>query len=294
MQEKYSILHLEGGIGKNILATSVVSSLKSSDPQRKIILVTAWPQVWFNNPNVDQIYVLGQTANFYKNFISGKDVKIYRQEPYHTETYLLKKEHLILTWCRLCGVEWNRQMPQLFFSPLELEYLKLKVFNGVNKPIMMIQGNGGGPEGRPYSWYRDLPYNTIKEVVDYFKKDYHIFQIGYDNQPLVEGCHRLNGDLREMLGVWVFSQKRLMIDSFGQHACAALGLKGVVCWIGNNPGILGYDIHTNIKFDADPKFDTLHSSYLEDADIGGNPVQYPFDTLDIFNTQEIIQELIKQ
>lgn len=29
---KYSILHCEGGIGKNILATSVVSSLKSIKP----------------------------------------------------------------------------------------------------------------------------------------------------------------------------------------------------------------------------------------------------------------------
>jgi len=294
MQEKYSILHLEGGVGKNILATSVVSSLKSADPGRKIIIVTAWPQVWFNNPDVDQIYVLGQTANFYKNFISGKDVKIYRQEPYHTENYLLKKEHLILSWCRLCGVEWNGKLPQLYFSPLELEYLKLKVFNGVTKPIMIIQGNGGGPEGRPYSWYRDLPYGTIKEVVDYFKNDYHIYQMGYENQVLVEGAHRLTGDLREMLGVWIFSQKRLLIDSFGQHACAALRLKAVVCWIGNNPAILGYDQHTNIRFEAPPKFDTLHSSYLEDADIGGNPIQYPFDTLDIFNNQEIIQELIKQ
>ena len=66
---KYSILHCEGGIGKNILATAVVSSLKSSDPERKIIVVCAWPQVWFNNPDVYQIYPFGQVANFYKNYI---------------------------------------------------------------------------------------------------------------------------------------------------------------------------------------------------------------------------------
>jgi len=65
----YSIFHVEGGIGKNILATAVVSSLKASDPERNIIVVTAWPQVWFNNPDVFQIYPFGQQANFYKNFI---------------------------------------------------------------------------------------------------------------------------------------------------------------------------------------------------------------------------------
>ena len=65
----YSIFHIEGGIGKNILATAVIDSLKKTDPERKIILVSAWPQVWFNNSNIEQIFPMGQVANFYKNFI---------------------------------------------------------------------------------------------------------------------------------------------------------------------------------------------------------------------------------
>ena len=69
----YSIVHIEGGIGKNILATSVVSSLKKFDSERKIIIVSAWPQVWFNNPNVFQVFPFGQLANFYKNYIKDKD-----------------------------------------------------------------------------------------------------------------------------------------------------------------------------------------------------------------------------
>ena len=91
----YSIFHVEGGIGKNILATAVVSSLKQSDPERNIIIVTAWPQVWFNNPNIYQIYPFGQVANFYKNFIYKKDVKIYRHEPYHCQDYILANKHLV-------------------------------------------------------------------------------------------------------------------------------------------------------------------------------------------------------
>ena len=40
----YSIFHIEGGIGKNILATAVVSSLKKSDPERQIMYsITAVP-----------------------------------------------------------------------------------------------------------------------------------------------------------------------------------------------------------------------------------------------------------
>lgn len=287
----YSIFHIEGGIGKNILATSVVSSLKSSDPNREIIVVSAWPQVWFNNPDVFQIYPIGQVANFYKNYIKDKDTKVYRLEPYHTEDYILNKKHLIKIWCDLLGVEWNGSGPRLYFSPLELEYLKIKMLNGVTKPIFLLHTNGGGQQGRPYSWYRDLPTPNVMDVVEYFSNDYHIYQMGYENQQLMKGCHKLTLDTREILAAVNFSQKRLLIDSFSQHASAAFGLKSIVCWIGNNPTVLGYNTNINLKPNVDPVFDTLHSSYLDDFDIGGNPIQYPYDSLKLFDSNELIKEI---
>jgi hypothetical protein len=292
--EKYSVFHIEGGMGKNILATSVVYSLKSSDPDRKIILISAWPQVWFNNPDVYQIYPFGQVANFYKNFIQDQDTKIFRIDPYHTEDYILNKKHLIQIWCDLCGVEWNGNPPRLYFSPLELEYIKLKITTNVQKPIFLLHtsGGAGGKNSRPYSWYRDIPLSTAKEVVDYFKSDYHIYQIGYEGQNIIEGCNRLNLETREILAAPLFSRKRLFIDSFSQHASVALGVKSVVCWIGNKPNVLGYNSNINIKPNVDPVYDTYHSSYLDDFDIGGNPVQFPYDTLKIFDSNEIINKII--
>jgi hypothetical protein len=285
-------MHIEGGVGKNILATSVVSSLKSSDPDRLIILVTAWPQVWFNNPDIYQMYPMGQVANFYKNYIKDRDTKIYRLEPYHTEDYILNKDHLIKIWCRLCGVEWNGLPPKLHFSPLELEYLKLKMLTNVTKPIFILQTNGGAQQAnRPYSWYRDLPTPNAVDVVEYFKNDYHIYHLGFENQQLLPECHKLTLDSREILASVIFSQKRLLIDSFPQHAAAAFGLKSVVCWIGNDPNVLGYNLHINHKPNIESVYDTYHSSYLEDFDIGGNPIQFPYDKLKLFDSETIINSL---
>lgn len=289
----YSIFHIEGGIGKNILATAVVSSLKDSDPDRQIIIVTAWPQVWFNNPHISQVYPLGQIANFYKNFVKDKDCKIFRQDPYHTEDYILNKKHLIDIWCNLVGTDNNNSGPGLYFSPLELETIKNKMLNGVTKPIFLLHTNGGGANGRPYSWYRDLPIQNTVEIVNHFKSNYHIYQLGYKTQTLIEGCHRLNLETREILAAPLFSRKRLLIDSFSQHSARAWGKKSVVCWIGNNPNVLGYKMHDNVKPSVDPVFDTLHSSYLDDADIGGNPIQFPYDRLKIFDSEEIINKLIE-
>jgi hypothetical protein len=289
----YSIFHIEGGIGKNILATAVISSLKKSDPDRKIILVTAWPQVWFNNPNIESVYQFGQVANFYKNYIKDKDVKIFRIDPYSTEDFILNKDHLIKIWCKLIGVEWDQSSPKLYFSPLELEFIKLKMLSGVQKPIFILHSNGGatGKNARPYSWHRDIPYSNAKEVVDYFKADYHIYQIGTETQTLVEGCQRLTLDTREILAAIQFSKKRLLIDSFSQHAVAALGVKSVVCWIGNDPAVLGYNSNINIKPAIEPVYDTLYSSYLEDFDITGQPSQFPYDRLKLFDSTEIINKL---
>jgi hypothetical protein len=289
----YSIFHIEGGIGKNILATAVISSLKKSDPERNIVVVSAWPQVWFNNPNVHQVYPFGQTANFYKNYIFKKDVKIFRHEPYYAQDYILNKKHLINIWCDLCGITWDGSAPRLYFSPLEMEYLKLKMLQNVEKPIFILHTNGGGGNSRPYSWYRDLPYQNSLDIVNYFRNDYHIYQIGYEGQDLIEGCNRLTLDTREILGSVLISQKRLLIDSFSQHASAALDVRSVVCWIGNSPNVLGYSSNINIKPNVEPVHDTYHSSYLEDFDISGHPIQFPYDRLKIFDSQEIINRLIE-
>ena len=82
-----------------------------------------------------------------------------------------------------------------------------------------------------------------------------------------------------------------MIDSFAQHAAASFGLSSVVCWVGTHPNILGYKGHVNLIPDKSSSYDTYHSSYLDDFDLMGNPVQFPYDNLKIFDSMSIIKEL---
>lgn len=146
-------------------------------------------------------------ANFYKKFIKNQDVKVFRQDPYHTEDYILNRKHLINIWCDLIGVENKSQGPNLHFSPLELQSVQLKMLSGAQKPIFLLHSNGGGQGGRPYSWYRDIPIQNLQDIVEYFKNDYHIYQIGYENQLMIEGCHRLTLDTREILASVIFCKK---------------------------------------------------------------------------------------
>jgi len=292
-KEKYTIFTISGGIGKNILATSVVSSLKKSDPDRKIIVVTAWVDVWFNNPNVYRMYPFGSIPHFHKSYVKDKDVHIYNHDPYNSEDYILKKMHLIQSWCDLCGIEYDDSAPQIYLNPLEVEIARLKL--DFSKPIMILHTNGGADNAKlPYSWHRDLPYMNGIDVVKYFEKDYNIYQVGRENQTILPGTKRLNLPLRELFCAFLFSKKRLLIDSFSQHLCAALDLPSTVVWVGNNPDVLGYLIHDNIKCQVPIVHDTYHSSFLEDFDIQGNQIQFPYNTLKLFDSQTLIDSINKQ
>jgi len=63
--EKYFIWHIQGGLGKNIAGTALIKDIKAKYPDRKLIMVTSWPEVFLNNSDVDRIFQLGQSPYFY-------------------------------------------------------------------------------------------------------------------------------------------------------------------------------------------------------------------------------------
>jgi hypothetical protein len=92
----------------------------------------------------------------------------------------------------------------------------------------------------------------------------------------------------------MMSQKRLLIDSFVQHACAALNLPSTVCWVVNKPNVFGYAIHDNIEcMPFTRPYDYRHS-YINPFNIIGDPVEFPYNHEgEIFDVDAIIKSLKK-
>jgi hypothetical protein len=65
--EKYLILQIEGGIGKNIVATSVVRAISNQYLDRKIIILTAHIDIWMCNPRIYKVLEFGKTPYFYQD-----------------------------------------------------------------------------------------------------------------------------------------------------------------------------------------------------------------------------------
>ena len=295
-EKKYSIFHIEGGLGKHIAATAVAKTIKHNHPDRELIVVCAYPQIFLNLNYVHRVYRIGNTPYFYNDYIDQKDSLIFKHEPYFTTDHIHKKMSLIENWCKLYNLEYNDEQPEVKLNPRELQ--KYGNMWKTNKPIFVIQSNGGmysQESGLPYRWTRDLPFNVVQSIVEKYKDDYHILQVTRPGSPVAIGATAVSHELttHELLSILLYSDRRLLIDSSLQHAAAAFNLPSTVLWIGTSPKLFGYDVHDNIVAEI-PENQKLPDSYLFDYDFEGQLHDYPFKDENIFDLNEIIKSLTKQ
>lgn len=291
--DNFLVFVINGGAGKNVLATAVIKAIKNHDSSVKIIIITAYKDVWVHNPNVYRVYQQGQMPYFYSDFIKNKKTKIVSIEPYSTSDYILANKHLIEIWCELAGVKYNNEQPELFFNNREVEFVQRRFLDG--RKIMIMQTNGGFNPDMKISWMRDMPLDLAQDVVNTLVNKYRIIHIRRDDQPFLNGVEQFHGSLRDLFLLIRFSEKRLLIDSLAQHVASALKKPSTVLWIRNSPEVLGYAIHDNIKTRVEDEIDTLSNSILEPYDIGGNIYQCPFkEGTKLFELEEVLNSIEKQ
>ena len=299
MSKKYSIFQVNGGLGKHIAATAVAQVIKENHPDRELIVVCAWPELWSNLPFVYRVYPLGNTQYFYEEYIQDRDSLIFAQEPYLTTTHVNKTHPLVESWCLTLGLEYNGEQPVLRINPEQRKAIKNFYEPKFKKPLMLLHTNGGlyGNE-RPYSWARDMPFNVAEAVVKHFKKDYDFMQVTRPASPKLEDVFVRSEQLSniELVGILELTSKRLLIDSSLQHAAMAFNLPSTVLWNATSSVIFGHKLHDNIQ--AKPKpCKPLPSSYLFDYQFDANENEFPYeedDLGDLFNIDKIIDSLEKQ
>lgn len=296
MSKKIAVFHIEGGIGKHIAATAVIECFKNKYPEKEVIVVCAWPEVFLNNKFVSRVYKIGNAPHFYKDFIFNKDVEIFAHEPYKTTSHVTKKLHLIKSWCQMIGVDHNDEMPRLFLNFREREVASKVINNTSDKPLLLFQPFGGPGKAHqelPYSWMRDIHPVLAQNLIDILSEKYQVVHVCYDFHPVLKNCIRIDQILQKKV---LFSllenvQARLLVDSSLQHAAAALGLQSTVVWVATQPEIFGYNMHNNIKPKVEFPEGTV-DSYLYDYNFTGSIHECPYmNPLEIFNIEAILQTL---
>ena len=290
--DKYVILQIEGGIGKNVMATAVVRAISKAHPDRKIIIVTAYPDIWLCNPKTHRVFQFGQISYFYQDYIENRDTLVFIQEPYRHTDYIYRRKHLTQVWCEMCGVKWDGAIPELYFTQLEADFVGSMV--NKEKPIFLINAFGGAAmQNHKYSWARDIPPALAQEIVDEMNKNYKVIQVRRDDQIALNNAESVSLSIRQLALLLLSTERRLLIDSYLQHAAAALGLSSTVLWSCNSPVVFGYGMHKNIS--SSFNVGSLRNSMFDPFDIMGDPAQIVtppsiiFDKAQILNSLEIVE-----
>jgi hypothetical protein len=298
--KKYCVFQVAGGLGKNIAATAVAQVIKRTYPDRELICVVSWPELWTNLPFVHRVYPLGNTSYFYSEYVDGKDSLFFIQEPYFTTTHINKTHRLVESWCMAYGLEYQGEQPVLKINPEQKKAIRNfyePKFEG--KPFLMLHTNGGlFTNERPYSWARDMPIDVATKVANHFKKSHFIMQVTRPNSPQIPDVFVRSEQLSntELVGLVELTDKRLLIDSSLQHAAAAFGLPSTVLWNATSSVIFGHALHDNIQAKEKPK-KSLPGSYLFDYQFDANENEFPYEDEDLgelYNIDQIIASLESQ
>lgn len=297
LKQKNYIINISGGAGKNVMFSAVAKNIKRDFPEHNLIVISPYPELLINCKDIDRIYKTGSTPYLYEDFLQGEGHITSSIEPYGDDGYLQEKEHLIQTWSKLLGATPIMQMPEISINYREMLAFRnnLSASMKIDKPILVINPFGGpSNQEMKYNWCRDIPPTQAQELVDFLNSEgkYNIIQIVREDQIKLKNCNHFTGNFREICSLLKISEKRILIDSFCQHAAAALQLPSTVCWITNKPIVFGYNIHKNIQAITPTKIvHRIDSVFQSDNWNGSWYHYYPYNDDKVFDLKEIIQSL---
>lgn len=296
--EKYVVFHAEGGLGKIVASTAILPAIKKKYKDRKLVVMTAWPEVFLNNPNVYRVYKIGVAPYFWEEYIKNSDTIFLRREPYFESGHINQKDSLLKTWHEVYDLEYkDGVLPEIHMNMMQQNFSSLWKRD---KPILLLHTNGGPiADGQPvYSWARDLPLPISVEIINRFGNQYHIMQVCKAEQqaiqhPSVEPIFRPLSNF-ELFSLLLVSAKRVLIDSCLQHASAAFNLASNVIWIGTKPNVFGYDLHNNIVANPPPERTKLPDSMYFDFQLGGLYHECPYSSVEeMFDVNKVLDEIEK-
>jgi hypothetical protein len=217
------LLHISGGIGKCILATAVIRSYREANPESKVVVVSGYPEVFINNPDVHKNFSFA-TAYLWQDYYGQPGWKVSAHDPYMEEAWIKNyKVHLVDIWCNMLGVPSVQKTPLLFFSGPELDDLQTLASSIITDlPLMVVQSTGGANPGAR-SWTRNPSTEELNDLLGQFKATHFIVHLCLRETPVLTNANDRLVDLnrRQAMALVYYAEAFVGIDSFGMHARAA-------------------------------------------------------------------------
>jgi len=260
---KNVIFPITGGLGRNIFATAMIKNFKKEYPDKNIYVVAGFPDVFFNNTKIKEVYGFNSCQHLYERLIDrNPDTILLEVEPYRHPEYVSGNMHIVKAWCDLLHCQCDDVTPELYLTRNEKDMAQAMINNlqtKYGKPVILLQHTGGKiPNNNDKQEQitnlavmhrRSLTEKTTQELVNLLSKDgYCIASIQSDNQFCPNGAEKIaSPSTRLIMALTLYASGIIAIDSFLQHASAAFNIKSLVLWMGTSPDRLGYSVHKNLR-----------------------------------------------
>ena len=247
------IFILDGGIGDIICSTPMIERARKEFPNKKIIVRTFYPDVYFHNPNVDVLYSANSINDMFEKWVKPlKDYKsILKRDLYNFPTYSMFPGKVSEIWCKLYDIPYDGDNTKLYLTKEEEEE-SIQFLKSFDREVILIQpfssrfiGNPGQPLTENKDWFAESWQEVVKEL----QFSYDIVQVGGKNEETIKGVSfNVSGttNFRQTMALVKNSLTFVTLDSFINHVGPAVGKPGVVLFGRSNPLTFGHDMNSNI------------------------------------------------
>lgn len=245
-QQKPLVVQIDGGLGRIICA---IPALEQMAKTRRVIVLTTFPEVFWNNPNIYKVYNLNREY-LWDDVI--KHGEFLNPEPYHNHKYYNQELHLIQTFNLLItGDAGDIVTPNLYLSSEEEDFAEEFISarkREFGKDIVMLQCFGSGASVSNQTTHDTSNRSLPVKVVDAICNNTDILYIN---------ASHINMDYRN---VWqqTFTSRQIFaltsrcdfvvgIDSYLLHVGNAFRKQGLAFFGGTFPENLGYSQYQIIR-----------------------------------------------
>lgn len=239
MNKNEIVIGVEGAMGDLLCATPLFRNIKKANPDKKLIVVTFYPELLYNNPNVD---------------LATKPTKQYNPDRVNCYKYGFENSFLgtyAESWCRSFNIPFDED--KLEFYPTQEEETGIKEYlKELDKPIIVVAPSSGyafqNGKRLKFTANRDWHSENWEKLCKELQKNYVVIQLGGTKEEKLINVNEyvLGENVRKAITLLKYVHLWISVDSLIQHAGTAVGTKGIVLFGKSIPEIAGHQTNVNI------------------------------------------------
>lgn len=265
---KKCLINVEGGLGKNIMLTSILAELKVKGKYDELYVISPYHDVFKACSVVTDAFPPGQ-GTLYQELVLDPDCDVLWREPYSNQKFIKKQCHLFVAWFDEFGFKLSGKadayVPQL--DNVEKEYPQLRKIADEkmaewNHNFCLVQFTGGQSPLTPQVDQNGnpVPYMNAQEAI---KRNYHkgerivellkekwpdttIVHFALPNEPSIEGAIKIEVPYLTYHLLAVEAKEIICIDSSLQHLATGVNDNITVIWGETRPEHFGYTCNRNV------------------------------------------------